>query len=71
MVLNVEKRFEYEVSADGVRLEHLSEFKYLECGLDESGTDEVECRRKRESERRVVGAISTLANARGLQIECA
>ena len=26
-------------SVDGVRLEHISEFKYLGCVLDESGTD--------------------------------
>ena len=31
---------ECEVSVDGVQLEHVSEFKYLGCVLDESGTDE-------------------------------
>ena len=29
-----------------MRLEHVSEFKYLGCVLDESGADEAECRRK-------------------------
>ena len=36
------------------------EFKYLGCVLDESGTDEVECHRKVESERRIAGAIRSL-----------
>ena len=31
MVLNGEERLEREVSIDGVRLEHVSEFKYLGC----------------------------------------
>ena len=30
-------RFECEVCVDGTCLEHVSEFKYLGCGLDESG----------------------------------
>ena len=38
-------------------MEYVSEFKYLGCDLDESGTDEVECRRKVASGRRVAGAI--------------
>ena len=29
-----------------IRLENVSEFKYLGCGLDESGANDVECRRK-------------------------
>ena len=29
-----------------MRLEHVSKFKYLRCVLDESGTDEAECRKK-------------------------
>ena len=39
--------------------------------MDESGTDEAECSRKGDSERRVVGAIRSLVNARSLQVECA
>ena len=31
---------------DGMRLEHVSEFKFLRCVLDESVTDEADCRRK-------------------------
>ena len=31
---------ECEICIDGICLEHASEFKYLECVLDESGTDE-------------------------------
>ena len=52
-------------------LEHVSEFKYLGCVLDESGTDGAECSRKVASGRRVAGAIRSLVNAKYLQIECA
>ena len=41
MVLNGE-----EVYIDGICLEHISEFKYLGCVLDELCTDEEECSRK-------------------------
>ena len=34
MVLNVQEGLEYEVHVDGIRLEHVSEFKYLGCVLD-------------------------------------
>ena len=47
----------------------MSEFKYLRRVLDESGTDVAECRRKVASERKVEGAIRTLVNGRGLQLE--
>ena len=49
---------ECEVRVDGIRLEHISEFKYLGCVLDESGTDETECSKKVASGRRATGAIS-------------
>ena len=52
-------------------LEHVRESKYLECVLDESGTDGAECSRKVASGRRVAGAIRFLINARDLQLECA
>ena len=39
--------------------------------MDKSGTDEAECSRKVTSERRVAGAIKTLVNVRGLQLQCA
>ena len=54
-----------------IRLEHVSEFKYLGCILDESGTDEAECSKKVASGRKVASAISSLVNARSLQLECA
>ena len=38
MVLNGEEGLVCKVHVDGLRLEHVSEFKYLECVLDESGT---------------------------------
>ena len=42
------------------------EFKYLGCVLDES-----ECSRKAVTGKRVSGAIRSLVNVRGLQLECA
>ena len=56
MVMNEEEGLECEVRVDGIRLENFSEFRYLECVLDESGTDLAECSRKVTSARRVVGA---------------
>ena len=61
---------ECEVRVDGIRLEPDSEFKYLVCILEESGTDEADCRRKGVSGRRIAGAIRFL-NTRDLQRECA
>ena len=52
------------VCVDGMRLEHVSEFKYLEHVFDESGTDNAECRRKGASVRRVVDSIRSLVSAR-------
>ena len=69
-MLSGEEGLECEVCVDGIRLEHVSEFKYLGCVLDESGTDEAECSRKVASGRRVAGAIRSLVNARSLQLEC-
>ena len=69
VVLNREEGLESEVHVDGIRLEHVSEFKYLGCVLDKSGTDGAECSRKVTSGRRVVGAIRSLVNARDLQLE--
>ena len=62
---------ECEVCVDGMRLEHVSGFKYLGYVLDELGTDETECRRKVASGRRVAEAVRSLVNAWGLQLECA
>ena len=62
MVMNGEEGLECEVRVDGIRLEHVSEFKYLG-GLDESGTDGKECSRKMASGRMVAGAIRSLVNA--------
>ena len=49
-----------------IRLEFVSEFKYLGCVLDESGTDEEACSRKVAIRRRVASAIRSLVNARSL-----
>ena len=62
---------ECQAHVDGVRLEHVSEFKYLGCVLDEAGTELAECSRKVVSKRRVAGAIRSLVNAADLQSECA
>ena len=52
-----------------IGLEHVSEFKYLGCVFDESGTDQAECSRKVASGRRDEGAIRSLVNARSLQLD--
>ena len=39
--------------------------------MDESGTDGAECSRKVASGRRITGVITSLVNARDLQLECA
>ena len=64
MLLNGEEGVECEVHVDGIRLEHVSEFKYLGCILNESGTDGAECSKKVASGRRVEGSIRFLVNAR-------
>ena len=69
MMLNGEEGLEWEIHVDGMQLEHMSEFKYLGCALDESGTDEAECRRKAARGRKVGGTIKSMVNARGLQPE--
>ena len=51
LVWNGEKELECEVSVDWKRLEDVSEFKYLGCIVDESGTDEADCRRNVASVR--------------------
>ena len=71
MVLGGEERLECDVCVGGIRLEHVSEFKYLGCNLDKSGSNEAECRRKVVRGMRVVGANRSLVNFRGLQLECA
>ena len=60
MVLNGEEELECEVHIDGICLDHVSEFKYLRCVLDESDTDGAECSRKVASGRRVAGAFRSL-----------
>ena len=71
MVLYEEEGVEYEVNVVWIYLEHVSEFKYLGCVLDESGTNWAECSRKVASGRKVAGAIRSLVKARDLQLECA
>ena len=47
MILNGEEGLECEVHVLGIRLEHVSEFKYLGCVFfEETGTDGGECCRK-------------------------
>ena len=66
MVLGGEERLECKVCIDGIRLEHVSEFKYLGCVLDEPGADESECSRKVASRRKVAVAIRSLVKAKSL-----
>ena len=69
VVMNGEEGLVCEVHVDGIRLEHVSELKYLGCVLDESGTDGAECSRKGVIWRRVADAIRSLASAKALQLE--
>ena len=69
MVLDGKEGFECEVYVEEVRLENVSEFKYLGCVLVGAGTDGAECSRKVENGRRTAGNIRSLVNARDLQIE--
>ena len=71
MVLGGEEGLECEVYVNGIRLEHVSEFKYLGSVLDESDTDEAESSRRVASGRRVVCAVRSLFHVRDLQLECA
>ena len=66
MVLGGKKGVKCEVCVDGMRLEHVSEFKYLGCVLDESSTDGAEGSWKVASGRRIVGAVRSPFNARDL-----
>ena len=71
MVINGEEGLKCEVHVDGVRLGHVSEFKYSGGVLDEAGTDGTEYSRKVVSGRRVAGTTWSLANAKDLQLACA
>ena len=51
MAVNGEKGLECEVYVDGIRLEHVSEFKNLGCVLEESGTDETMLWKEKERSR--------------------
>ena len=69
MILNREEELKYKVYVDRICLEHVSEFRYLGCVLNESGTDKAECSRKVVSGGRVICAIRSLVNARNLQLK--
>ena len=64
IVLNGERELESEVHVDGIRLKHISEFKYLGYVLDESGTDGAECSRKVAMGRMVANAIRSRVKRR-------
>ena len=66
MVFSGEEGLRFEVC-----VEQVSEFKYLGCVLDKSGTNEEECSRKVVSGRKAAGAIRSLVNAKSLQLQCA
>ena len=57
----MKRRYQCEVHVDGIHFEHVSEFKYLGCILDRSGTDGAGCSRKLGSGRKVAVAIRSLA----------
>ena len=68
MILNREEGLVCEVHVDGFCLEHVTEFKYFGCVLDESVKDGAECSRNVVSGRRVAGAIRSLVNTSNLQL---
>ena len=63
LVLNGMERLEYQVHVDGIRLEHVSEFKYLGCVLNESGTDGQSVLGSWRVGGGFAGAIRSLVNA--------
>ena len=69
MVLDGEKVSICEILVDRTRLLELSEFKYLECVLDETGGSDAGCCRKVTSGRKVASAVRSLMKAKGLQFE--
>ena len=71
MVLDGGEGLECEVLVNRILLDHVSEFKNLECVLGELGTDKAEHRRKVTNGRKVAGPVMSLVNTRGLQLECA
>ena len=71
MGLDGEEGLECEVHIDWIHLEHVSEFKYLCCVLDESVTDGAECSRKVANGRKVAGVIRLLVDVKDLQLEWA
>ena len=71
MILNGEEGLECEIYVDEIGLEHVSEFKYFGCVLDESGKDGAKYGWEVATEKSFVGAIRSLVNARDLQLECA
>ena len=70
MMFSGEKGLGCDIHVDGTRLEQVSEFKYLGCVLNESGTDNQECRRNVESGMKVEGFIRSLVNDMCLQLDC-
>ena len=60
IVMNRKEGLDFELQVDGLRLEHVFEFKYLGCVLDEAGTNGAEFSRKVTSGKRVAGAIRSL-----------
>ena len=70
VLLNRDEVLEYEAYVDGMQLEHVWEFKYLGCVLNESGTDKADCYRKVAIGKRVACVIRPLANAWGLRLDC-
>ena len=61
LILNRKEGLECEVHVARIRLEHVLEFKYLGCVLDESVTDGAEYSRKVVSGRRFASVWYSLA----------
>ena len=69
ILLDGKERLDCKIHVDGARLEQVSQFKNLGYVLDESCTEDAEYLRKVPRERKVAGAMRSLANDRVLQIQ--
>ena len=68
IVLGRKEGLECKIHVDGIKCQ---QFKYLGCVLDESDIVDAKCRTKVASGRKIAGAIRSLVNVKGLQLECA
>ena len=69
MVLNGDDGLESNISMDEEKLAQMSKFRYMGCFLDKLGINVAMCHIKVDCGRKVGGAIRSLINDSGLQVE--